>query len=385
MRVSDHPDRIRGLRVVHIFVLILLLAVVAHADTEASEIYDTVDNEGARFLTVFADPRGEAMGQAASATADGLAGVCWNPAGLAFSRAVELVEQGYLVDGIGWDVDWADRMDFTFVGISVPIGSISKRFPVGTFAVWRRRASFSHIMRTGEMWQTDLGNLEQQAVGVSYAYLVFGQFGIGVTCKYVKSDWAHGVWAGSPSPPATGDYDGTGWDIGLTYRRSFDLGETAGLTVSGAAGERNIGSMECNLGCYHNTYKLPRGHFMGIAPSLSVLDRAVTVTLAGEMMYKDRTMDWLSATGIEITLWDGLALRWGRYEPEEGPESVTARGFGLRLRYARVIAVGYDWAKSDMGPQTGDVERHMLTISLVNCDRGINIRSLLSRYAGIYR
>jgi hypothetical protein len=385
MRASVPHDRVRGLRAGRVFVLTLLLVSTAGAGPDATEIFDTLDNEGARFLSIHADPRGEALGQAASALAEGIAGVCWNPAGLAFSRAPEAVEQGYLVDAVGWEVDWADRMDFTFLGVSVPIGSISKRLPLGTLAVWRRRVRFGNIVRTGEGCETHLGDLAQQAVGVSYAHLVLGQFAVGVTYKHVESDWSGGNWYGSPSPPATGDYGGTGWDIGITYRRHFDLGEASELVIRGAAGERNIGSMECRLGCYHDEYKLPRGHFMGVAPSLYLMDRAVTLTLSGEMVCKDRTMDWLPRSGVEVSLWDGLAVRLGRYESEEGTENVTTRGFGLRLRYGKVLGIGYDWAESDMAPETGDVQRHMLTLAVAYCDRGIDLRSLLGRYPGAYR
>ena len=391
MHMSKYPRRYPRAGLVRALVLAVLLAAAAHADPEAAEIFDTVENEGARFLSVYPDPRGEAMGQAASAAADGLAGVCWNPAGLAFSSSIEVVEQGHLVDAVDWDVDWADHMDFTFVGVSVPIGPLWKRFPLGTFAVWRIRASFDDIVRAAGGFgvgdsEIDLGDLRQQAFGVSYAQPVFGHFSVGVTCKHVESHWPGAAWCDRAVPPVTGDYDGMGWDIGLMYRRSSNPGGRSGLTVSAAAGERNIGSLECQCGRRESEYKLPRGHFLGIAPSLYIMDRAVTVTLSVELRYKDRTMDWSLGRGAEITFLDGLALRWGRYEGEQETATVTTRGFGLGLRYGKAVAVAYDWAESHrLGSQTGDIDRHMLTIRVVRCDRGIDLRSILSRYAGIYR
>ena len=117
----------------------------------------------------------------------------------------------------------------------------------------------------------------------------------------------------------------------------------------------------------------------------SGLNRMFVLTLSGEMDYKDRTMSWSPKTGVEFVLWDGLAARWGQYELEEETEPVTTKGLGLRLRYGQTLGIGYDWARSDMPSETGDIERHVLTVTLADCDHGIDLRTLLGRYAGTRR
>jgi hypothetical protein len=368
----------RVIQAISAFSAVIALSItVALSPCFATEIYQIVDSEAGRFLTVCGDPRGEAMGQACSALADGISAVPWNPAGLAFAEGVEVVDQGHMLRPTGWDADWSRDIDFKFVGASLGIGSMWGHIPLGTVSVWRKSADYASIIQHTDLGDRRLGHLDESALGITYAHLIRGVFAIGVTYKRVSADWGFQLDGFDPSAWATIDYSGTGWDVGMLYRSTFRLGARADLEVNAAFGERNLGRVTVEGSQPPVKYSLPERHFVGIAPSLRLRHGDVVLTLSAERTMRKEDRSWSAHFGAELLLKQGIAVRAGTYEADETSETVDTVGLGFRLRYGRLIGIAYDWAHSQVPFDSANVHRHMLSVSLLRASGGIDLQPLL--------
>jgi hypothetical protein len=355
----------------------LILTSLALPPCHGAEIYKIVGSEAGRFLTIYADARGEALGQASSAVADGISDVCWNPAGLAFAEGVEVVDQGHLLRPLGWDADWTYDVDFKFVGAAMGIGSVWRHIPLGTISVWRKSVDYAGIIEHEDMGDRNLGHLDELAIGVTYAHLIRGVFGIGVTCKRISTDWGFRPDGFDPSGRATRGYSGTGWDVGLLYRNTFRMTAGADLGISAAFGERNLGRVHITGSRDRVKYNLPERHFIGIASSVRLRGGDLVLTLAVERTLRKEDLNWSSHMGAELLLLDGIAIRAGRYEAEETSESVNTVGLGICLRYGRFVGLAYDWAHSKISRDSAGVHMHVLSLSLLRVRRGIDLKPLM--------
>ncbi len=373
------PDRIvRALLMrLCLWLTVSILASLTLPPCYGAEIYKIVGSEAGRFLTIYADARGEALGQASSAVADGISNVCWNPAGLAFAEGIEVLDQGHLLRPLGWDPDWTSDVDFKFVGAAMGIGSVWRHIPLGTISVWRKSVDYASIIEHEDMGDRTLGHLDELAIGVTYAHLIRGVFGIGVTCKHISSEWGFRPDGSDPSGLATRGYSGTGWDVGLLYRNTFRITAKADLGISAAFGERNLGRVRITGSGGKVKYNLPERHFIGIAPSVRLRGGDLALTLALERTLRKEDLNWSSHIGAELLILEGIAIRAGRYEAEETSESVNTVGLGICLRYGRFVGITYDWAHSKIPSDAVGVHRHALSVSLLRVLRGIDLKPLL--------
>jgi hypothetical protein len=353
------------------------LIAFALSPCPGAEIYRIVDSEAGRFLTVYEDPRGEALGQACSALADGISSIPWNPAGLAFAKGIEVVDQGHMLRPTGWDADWGNDIDFKFVGASLGIGSVWGHIPLGTIAMWRKSVDYASIIQPSDVGDRRLGHLDESALGITYAHLIRDVFAIGVTYKRVSADWGFQLDGFDPSAWATIDYSGTGWDVGMLYRSTFRLGARANLEVNAAFGERNLGRVRVERSQPPVKYSLPERHFVGIAPSLRFRQGDIALTLSAERTMRKEDRSWSAHFGAELLLKKGIAVRVGTYKAGETSETVDTVGLGLRLRYGRFIGIAYDWAHSQIPFDSVNVHRHMFSVRLLRASGGIDLQPLL--------
>lgn len=168
---------------------------------------------GANFLQIAVDPRGAALGGAASALAEGPAALFWNPAGLANVKHTELQFS---------QTDW-------FVDSRLVYGAIAKKvsgsgvmgISVTSFSMDEMEITTPYFSEgTGQTY--DAGDL---AIGISYGRSITDFFDFGMTVKYVYEY----IWNETAAQVA--------WDVGGIYhaRNFFNL--RIGMTIRNVGGK----------------------------------------------------------------------------------------------------------------------------------------------------
>jgi hypothetical protein len=331
-----------------------MLTMLLSQPASSAEIFDRVGSVGALFLQIQPDPRGEALGGAYSAVTRGVSGIYWNPAGLAFTSGIEIADQGVIAD----EIDWPADLCVSFEAISVSLGSLMSRLPIGTIGVWQSR--LDHECRPDAM-SKGFGTKEE-AWGIAYAHRLTSSLGLGVTYKRIETDLSDARDRGH------------GFDLGGAFHQTVALSDRFEIEIGAAAGLRNLGSI--TMGEQHST-DLPRQGYLGLAPTLRAghaWDWSFEVTLATELAYDDPRERWVHMGGIEFVLLDGLAARYGLYEAK-GSERDDSWGLGVAARYGDIAGLAFDYAVTDLGI-FGNVERFMLTIRFWGCTEGLDMRAL---------
>jgi hypothetical protein len=344
------------------FAVLVLTALLVSRVSYPAEIFDRVASVGALSLEIQPDPRGEALGGAYSALTMGPSGVHWNPAGLAFAGGIEIADQGKIADAIDWPAD----LRVSFEAVSVSVGTLIERLPAATFCIWRSRSTEAvYIRETTEYEQEGAGyyfDIEEEATGYSYAHRVTRSIGVGVTYKRIETEFADS------------EGEGNGLDLGCAFHGTRALADHIDLRLGAAAGLRNLGSLEvkgASLG-------LPRQGYVGLAPTLRsthLRGWPVEVTLAGELAYDDPRDRWVRMGGIEVKAFDALAARYGWYKAKNS-ERDASWGLGGAVRYGDIIGLGFGYSNTDLGI-LGEVGRYMLTVGLLACSDGFDIRALI--------
>jgi hypothetical protein len=349
--------------------LLSLVAIVLTLSQPSgcAEIFERVGTVGAVFLQIQPDPRGEALGGAYSALTKGVAGVYWNPGGLAFAPGMEFADQGFVVD----EIEWPGDASLSFQAAAISLGALMEDPRLGTISLWRSKLGMGPIPETTEYRQDGTGyrfDAEEKATGYSYAHRITETLALGVTYKYIETRLA--------------DYnsDGHGFDLGWAYHRVFTQSAETELEIGAAAGLRNLGSLDYGTG--YST-DLPRQGYIGVAPTVRVLpmwDWLVELTLAGELAYDDPLERWVTMAGVEVALLGGMAVRLGKHNAE-GSARQDSWGLGGAVRYGDIAGLAFDYAKTDMD-LLGDVERFMLTLRFLGCSDGLDIRALIENPRG---
>jgi hypothetical protein len=337
-------------------VITALLPTSAHS----REWFEKVGTVGAQFLRVQPDPRGEALGGAYSALADGASSVHWNPAGLAFSSGIELADQGF----IARKINWFAGMRLSFESASISLDALTDGLPLGTICLWRTRLEMAPT-GVGEYSGEGTGyefDAESEALGFSYARRVTQSLSVGFTYKRIEEKLA--------------DYEGrtNGFDLGAAFHETAASAEEVELGIGAAAGIRNLGSIKIGD---HST-DLPREGYVGLAPTLRAVrlwDWLLETTVSGELVYNDPENRWVGMGGVEFMVLRGLSARYGGYKAEDS-EREDSWGWGIAARYRHAAGLAFDYSKTDWGFM-GEIKRYMLTIRLLNCDRGLDIESLI--------
>jgi hypothetical protein len=81
------------------------------------------------------------------------------------------------------------------------------------------------------------------------------------------------------------------------------------------------------------------------------------------------------STGLEVVLLGAIAFRYGWYENKACYTEMKTAGAGLALRYGDLAGASIDWSRTDE-QYLEDVDRWMLSLSLVRCSDGLDVRSL---------
>jgi hypothetical protein len=345
-------------------VLLGIFAVLVPSVSRSAEIFERVGTVGAQFLTIEPDPRGEALGGAYSALADGPSGVYWNPAGLGFSSGVEVADQWHIADPINWFAS----LDVSFRAASVSLRTLGDGLPLGTLCLWQGRTDVEPLYLPTEFQQEDAGDeldAWEDAIGISYGHRVIPSLSLGATYKRMRSKFG--------AIEATGN----GFDFGAAFRQGMPINEQAELGVGAAAGVRNLGS----LGPYGSSgasWDLPRQAYLSIAPSLRVghlWDWIAEATVSAELAYDDPEEEWIRMAGIELTVLSGLSARYGTCH-KDGSERRNSSGWGLAARYRDIVGLSLDYSTTEF-ELLGDVERYMLRVAVINCRRGIDVRQVI--------
>jgi len=349
-------------------VLLVLSMALVPSTSYSAEIFEKVGSVGAQFLTIEPDPRGEALGGAYSALADGPSGVHWNPAGLGFSSGVEFADQRHIADPI----DWFASLDVSFRAASVSLRTLADGLPLGTLCLWQGRTDVEPLVEplyAPAAFRQEEATYEpdvwEDAIGISYGHRVIPSLSLGATYKRIRSKFG--------ASEATGN----GFDFGAAFCQGMPINEQAELGVGAAAGIRNLGS----LGPYGSSgasWDLPRQAYLSIAPSLHVghlWDWIAEATVSAELAYDDPEEEWIRMAGIELTVLSGLSARYGTYH-KDSSERRNSSGWGLAARYRDIVGLSLDYSTTEF-ELLGDVERYMLRLAVINCRRGIDVRQVI--------
>lgn len=163
---------------IHIFVLWMIAALVLTGALSAQEPYRR-GTTAANFLEIGYGSRGNAMGDAAVATANDLESCYWNPAGLALMRNNEV-----LFNMQPWIIDI--NTSFAAVGLVFP--------RLGTFAVSFNQMNYGKEEVTTLLMQEGTGehfSANEFSVSFSYARRLAQWFAFGGSAKYVNSNIWH--------------------------------------------------------------------------------------------------------------------------------------------------------------------------------------------------
>jgi hypothetical protein len=346
----------------------LLAAERAPAQTVATKMEPNpgtaitqVGTRGANFLRIGATARGRALGDAATAIADGAGGLFYNPAaaGLAHSFSVE---------GSWTDMFAGSGLTHTFVGAVLPVGA-------GAFGIQGIFFGSGEMLATSDLYPNgsdpalgDAVEWRSLAVGLTYGRSITDRLAVGITGKYAEEgiSFAKASW--------------TAVDVGLTFETGI-YGVRLAMAVTNLGSEGRFegpavsGSVDRALRVYDDrvlgsplrfrhdteTLQLPtnfrfalRTPLLGTASSILSGRTGGPHSLALMAELNDGfDTDMETRWGLEYTFREMLILRGGMYAmredrgPWEGTDGLSG-GLGLRLPLLG-RAVGFDFAYTSMG------------------------------------
>lgn len=229
--------------------LILLCTVNIHAQGNLGQA-------GANFLQIAAEPRGAALGGAATATASGAAALYWNPAGATTTKNIDIILS---------HTDW-------FLDTKLAYGAIVKNFEnLGTIGL-SVSSFYMDAMEITTVYESEgtnqFYNAGDLALGLSYARDLTNNFTFGATIKYVHEY----IWNETANLIA--------FDIGSVYRTGF-YNLRIGMVIKNVSGSTEFEGDDINrrfqeeqeLGLTNNPrierlnsgFRLPQVFQMGIA------------------------------------------------------------------------------------------------------------------------
>lgn len=198
---------------------------------------------GAAFLKVLPGVRAQAMGGAYAAIAEGVSGIHWNPAGIAFCGDKEFSAM-YM--------RWIADINYGFLGYAQPFGLNSSFGITGIYLTTKIEGRDSIGQNTGDVkFNNFAGNL-------NYSYLISESSSLGINLKYIKEDIdsdkikAFAYDAGYLSRFMEGKFrlgfaaQNLGGKIGLTEKDNLPLNFKAGIAVLPWE-DKFIFAIDCNF------------------------------------------------------------------------------------------------------------------------------------------
>lgn len=166
-------------KILHTFIACLLLSGWLPAqDKGTGTTFETdvsgVGTNAASFLEIGVGARAMAMGGAYTAIANDATALYWNPAGVAFSSAVE-VELMH--------IRWLAGTDYNFIGVVIPIPEIRSTIGFHFISLDYGEQAVRTVERpegTGEIYDA-----VDNAVALAYALALTDRFSFGLNAKYV--------------------------------------------------------------------------------------------------------------------------------------------------------------------------------------------------------
>ncbi|MDD5772476.1 MAG: PorV/PorQ family protein [bacterium] len=128
---------------------------------------------GAAFLKILPGVRAQAMGGAYTALAEGVSGIHWNPAGIAFSGDKEFS---------ALYMKWIADINYGFLGYAQPVGSNVTLGFTGIYLTTKIEGRDTLGQNTGDI------NFNNFAGTINYSYLFSEESSWGVNLRYIKED-----------------------------------------------------------------------------------------------------------------------------------------------------------------------------------------------------
>jgi hypothetical protein len=251
--------------------VILLHLMVSISILSFGQGFRNVGYAGANFLKIPVEPAGAALANSSVASVQGVAGLYWNPAAIAFTEGTEI-----LLSRVSWLADTR----VSFVGIAQNLGP-------GTIGVSLTALSMDDMEITTETEPDGTGSnfgAGSYAIGVSYGMKIIDRFSFGGTIKYIYEY----IWETNGSTYA--------FDFGSVYSTDFHnlrIGMRlanfgANTTFAGTPIDEKPGtiaqsgisySYDPRLERVSNKYPLPQLFNVGIAiDPLRTEDHRITLT-----------------------------------------------------------------------------------------------------------
>lgn len=177
------------------YIQVILLILISLSFTNAQS-FRSVGSAGANFLQVPVEPVGAALGNSSVAHADGIEGLYWNPATIAYSDNAEILFS---------TVDWIADTRLSFVGAT-------NSFGFGTLGISVTAFTMDDMEITTELQPNGTGryfDAGSYSVGLTYATRVIDRFSFGATVKYIYEY----IWDMNSSAVA--------FDLGSVYYTGF--------------------------------------------------------------------------------------------------------------------------------------------------------------------
>jgi hypothetical protein len=326
-----------------IFVLTCLFNVgnlYSQEGTLSSQTISKVGTSVAQFLKLGISARTIGMGGAFVAVADDIGAIYDNPAGLATLNSYEVIFT---------HTEWLVGTDFDFGALGLDLGN------VGTFGLMIMSFSSGDIPvttvqlpdGTGELF--DVNNL---AIGITYARSLTDNFAIGITAKYISEQ----IWHMSAASVAL--------DVGTLFTTPFwgiQLGasitnfgspmslEGRDIKFSHDPDPNNIGNVSVVNAEYEmKDYPIPLRFQVGLAKQIN-LSESNRVTIAIDALHPNDNFESVN-TGLEYGF-KGLFFLRGGYKSlflTDSEEGFTA-GFGANIRIGGSVFLKADYAYADFG------------------------------------
>ncbi len=295
-----------------------------------------VGASGAQFLKIGVGSRYQAMGDAASATANDVYAMYWNPAGLVGieNSEVSFTNVNYLLD-INLN-HFAYAKNFEGVGV---FGASATMLSMGEQDIY----TFDNQDGTGQHYTAS-----SVAVGLSYARQLTSSFAFGGTVRYIgerihleKSegfavDFGTMLWTGFRS-----------LRLGLAITNMGPHLQFSGPDLVVPYDERNGSGTNSSIGASVkvNPYNLPMMFRMGLAYDVDLGPKS-TVTLAADLRNPNDNVQQ-GSVGAEYSFNRQFFVRGGykiNYEEEK-----LALGAGLNVAVTKQTKLCVDYAWQDFG------------------------------------
>lgn len=298
---------------------------------------------GMKFLSVGADARAVALGDAYTAVEGNASMLFYNPAGVARLSGLASVMIG--------QVQWIAEINHFFVGVAFSpfnaeygvIGVFAQTVDYGALQGTVRADNAKGYMDTGDF------SPRGTAIGLAYARALSDKFSVGGCVKYVRQNLGQAATGLGSDGSLVMDEDVTNlyaFDFGITYRTGFKS-LALGMVVRNFSKEAQFKS---------EGFQLPLTFRIGVAMNVAdVLPLDPNVHALRLSLDAEHPRDYPEQVkiGLEYTFMNILSLRAGHVGPAD--EQSMSYGVGLQKGFG-TAGIGVDYAYTPFGI-FGNVQR----------------------------